>query len=103
MKKRIFIFAFLLIAMPSHAETLKQGHTGCFTKHDYKEMHSLVARGDIDGFKFMVTSGKCFISKAGMKISVLDSTWKGSKKVRAYVGDQSGGRSKLRSLQTSME
>ena len=53
---------------------------------DFDEFLEMVARGDILGADYLRKSGRCFVSKGGVRISVIKSSW-GKVKVRAYVGD----------------
>ncbi len=83
----ILILALLIgLSGSANAATLKGGHLCCFTEQAFDELLEMAARGDRLGADYLVKSGRCFVSKEGVRISVIKSSWD-RVKVRAYVGD----------------
>ncbi len=85
-RRRILLILALLIGLSgsANAATLKGGQLCCITEQDFDELLEMAARGDRPGVDHLVNSGRCFISKEGIRISVLKSSW-GKVKLRAYV------------------
>lgn len=78
--------ALATLAQAAGAETLKGDHVACLTESKLDEVHQAVARNDKRGFAYLMDNG-CIITKGGIPISVLDTTWDGKAKVRAYMGN----------------
>ena len=88
MKKVIFLLVLLLVFnITAHAETLKGGYAACVSEDLWDQFGTAAAKNDERGMKCLLGKG-CIITKAGIEISVLDRTWTGTMKVRAYVGDE---------------
>lgn len=93
---RIFTFIFastaillsLIAPPPAHSATLEGGYFACITKQSWDELNEHISRNDRRGADYLVQKGLCLVTKAGIEVSVLSSWW-GTAKVRAYVGDQS--------------
>ncbi len=88
-QRRILLILVLLIGLSgsANAATLTGGYFACFREQDFDELMEMVGRNDKRGVDYLVKSGRCFIPKEGIRISVLKSSW-GIVKVRAYVGDR---------------
>jgi len=73
---------------PHHAiaETLKGGYWGCLSEELFDQISTAAVRKDLTGIEYLLKHG-CFVLKAGLKVSVLDTTWTGTAKLRVYVGD----------------
>lgn len=71
-----------------HAASLKGGYIACITKEYFDEITQAVVRNDRRGFDFLIDQRVCIVTKPGIPISILDTTWTGTAKVRAYVENQ---------------
>jgi hypothetical protein len=85
-----YITAILLsLSMTSasvDAETLKGGFGACISEDLFDQFVSAAVKKDERGLQYLLQNG-CIITKAGIEVSVLDTTWSGKAKVRAYVGN----------------
>jgi len=63
------------------------GQAACITEELHDQLISAAVDQDERGINYLLQNG-CFIPKAGVPVSVLDRTWTGTVKVRAYVDDQ---------------
>ena len=63
------------------------GQAACLSEDLLDQLLSAAVDNDTQGVNYLLNHG-CIIPKAGIKVSVLDRTWTGTAKVRAYVGDQ---------------
>jgi hypothetical protein len=80
----ISIIVFCLPA-PASAAGIKGGRAACLSKDAFDEIMIAAARKDKPGFKHMLESGQCVISKAGLKVSIMETSFlEGFAKVRAY-------------------
>lgn len=86
--KRPLALAILVAALPfaAHAESLKGGYAACLTEDLFDQMISAAVDKDETAMRFLLRNG-CILTKSGIHVSVLDTTWTGKAKVRAYVGD----------------
>ena len=75
----------LLLYQAVYAATTTGGYIACISEEKLDEFISAQVQNDKDGMEFLLKSG-CTITKAGIKLSILDRSWTVSK-VRAYVGD----------------
>ena len=86
--RKLFAMGLLALAItvPATAETTKGGYPACLTKDLFDQITSALVKKDERAFEYLMKNG-CLILKAGIQISVLDRTWTGTAKIRAYVGD----------------
>lgn len=80
------ILLLLAASTSSYAETLKGGYGACLSDDLFEQFISASVKKDERAFQYLLKNG-CIITKAGIQVSVLDRTWTGTAKVRAYVGD----------------
>jgi hypothetical protein len=69
----------------AQAESLKGEYGACLSEDLFDQLTSAAVKKDERAFQYLLKNG-CIITKAGIQISVLDTSW-GKAKVRAYVGD----------------
>lgn len=72
---------------PVHAETLNGEQFACLSEQSLDEMTNAAVNEDKRGMRYLIDANRCILPKAGVPVSVLDSTWTGKVKVRAYIGD----------------
>ena len=94
MKRLIFMTSFIILITSGlvNAETLKGGYEICMTKEQLTELAQHKVKRDQQGYEYLMKEGMvngCGISKAGVRVSVLDGTWSGAVKVRIYFGNDS--------------
>jgi hypothetical protein len=89
MKKfRPLVFIGLLtLSVFTQAASLKGGFGACMSEDLFDQLISAAVSKDEQAWSYLLKNG-CIITKAGISITVLDTTWTGTAKVRAYVGDQ---------------
>lgn len=68
--------------------TLKGGYGACTNEAAFDEFTTAVYNKDEKLLDYLLRED-CFITKAGIKISILDRSFTGTTKVRAYVGEDS--------------
>lgn len=83
----LIICTLLLSIAPAYSATLKGGYVACLTENLLDQIMQAVTHKDERGFEYLLKHG-CIITKSGIEVSVLDTTWTGKAKVRAYVDDQ---------------
>ena len=76
----------LAAATSAYAETLKGGYGACLSEDLFDQFISAAVKKDERALQYLLENG-CIGTKAGIQVSVLDRTWTGKAKVRAYVGD----------------
>ena len=87
MKKFATAMLLSLAAITSaYAEKLKGGYGACLSEDLFSQFISAAVKKDKRALQYLLKNG-CIITKAGIQVSVLDRTWTGTAKVRAYVGD----------------
>lgn len=87
MRKIFFILLFVtLISTPSFGASLKGGFTACISEDLHSQIVSAAVKKDERAWNYLLKNG-CIVTKGGIPISVLDTTWTGTAKVRAYLGD----------------
>jgi len=87
LKKIIATLSLLILtAAPVQADSLKGGYGACITEDLFDQFTTAAVKKDERAFQYLQKNG-CFITKAGIEISILDVGWTGTTKVRAYVGD----------------
>lgn len=86
MKKMIITGILLAGLQQANAEELVGGYGACTTKELFDEFITAVVKKDETALNYLTQHG-CIITKAGIKVSVLDTTWTGTAKVRAYTPD----------------
>lgn len=88
MKKFIFSAVIVLVFTSIvSASSLKGGYPACLTEDLFDQIVKASVKKDKRGWNYLLKNG-CIITKAGIPISVLKTSW-GTAKVRAYVGDTS--------------
>ncbi|QUN06363.1 hypothetical protein KDN34_02540 [Shewanella yunxiaonensis] len=85
--KKLLVVAIVFCAVQVQAETLKGGYGACLTEELFDQLSQAAVKKDEQGWQYLLNNG-CIITKSGIQVSVLDTTWTGKAKVRAYVGDQ---------------
>lgn len=68
--------------------TLKGGYGACTSKDSFEEFTTAIHNKDEKLLDFLLEED-CFITKAGIKISILDRSFTGTAKVRAYINEES--------------
>ncbi len=86
--KKLFITLFLLASLSTsvHASSLIGGYGACLSEDLFDQFTTAAVKKDEHAFNYLLKNG-CFVTKAGIEISILDVSWTGTTKVRAYVGD----------------
>jgi len=69
----------------ANAASLKGGYGACVSKDLFDQLTTAGVKKDQRAWNYLLKNG-CIITKAGIPISILDTSW-GTAKVRAYVGD----------------
>lgn len=88
--KKMALFSLglmVFVTVGTYAESLKGGYGACLTEDLFDQLTSAAVKKDERAWDYLLKNG-CIITKAGIPVSVLDTTWTGRVKVRAYVGDQ---------------
>ncbi len=67
---------------------LKGGYAACVSEELFDQIISALVRKDDRGYQYLLGHG-CIVTKAGIPVSVLDRTWTGTIKIRAYVNNKS--------------
>ena len=70
-----------------YADSLKGDYVACVSEELFDLAIIAGVNKDKRAWDYLMENG-CIVPKAGIPISVLDTTWTGKAKVRAYVGDQ---------------
>jgi hypothetical protein len=87
MKKVVLsLIAAAALSTTVQAASLKGGYGACVSKDLFDQFISASVEKDERAFQYLLKNG-CIVTKAGIEVSVLDTTWTGTAKVRAYVGD----------------
>jgi len=86
--KRLIIALSMAMSLSAHAETLKGGYGACVSADLFDQFISASVKNDVRAFNYLFKNG-CLITRGGINVSVLDNTWTGVAKVRAYSGDVS--------------
>ena len=87
MNKIIITLALLMsISTPVQSDSLKGGYGACISEDLFDQFTTAAVKKDERAFQYLLKNG-CFVTKAGIEISILDVGWTGTTKVRAYVGD----------------
>jgi len=77
----------LCICPQYYADSLKGGYGACISEELFDQLTTAAVKKDERAWNYLMNNG-CLIPKAGIPITILDTTWTGTAKVRAYVGDQ---------------
>lgn len=86
-RKKITIILFLLFAPAlSHAESLGSGFA-CVSEDLFDQLTTAAVKRDQSAINYLMSKG-CIATRSGITVSVLDRTWTGVAKVRAYVNGQ---------------
>ena len=86
MKKLIIIL--LLASASVSAETLRGGYGACTSADLFDQFVSAQVKNDKPALNYLLGSG-CIVTRGGITVTVMDMSWTGTTKVRAYVGDKS--------------
>lgn len=84
MKRLILLAAF--VAANANAESLKGGYPACVSESLFDQMVTAINQNDERALQYLLDNG-CIMTKSGIEVSILDRTWSGKVKVRAYVGN----------------
>ena len=68
--------------------TLKGDYMACVSEELFDQIISAIRQNDRRAVDYLLEHG-CIITKAGFPVSLIDSTWTGKARVRAYTGDDS--------------
>lgn len=71
-----------------HADTLVGEYEACISKELLDELTTAIVREDKFAWNHLMKNG-CIVTQEGVRITVLDTTWTGEAKVRAYIGNDS--------------
>ncbi len=71
---------------PNREKTFKGGYGACVTEELFDQLIDAAVKDDERAINYLLNNG-CIMTKAGIPVSVLDTSW-GTAKVRAYVDDQ---------------
>lgn len=84
---RLLVFLCAFLATTVHAATLKGGYGACVSEELFDQLTSAAVAKDEKAWGYLLKNG-CIITKSRIDITILDTTWTGTAKVRAYVGEQ---------------
>ena len=88
MKNRLLaIMSIIILSISVNADTLKGGYGACLQKDLFDQLITASINKDERAFEYLLKNG-CIITKAGIPITVIDRSWSGTAKIRAYVGNQ---------------
>lgn len=79
MKNVILAIFLVMICMNVYAipGVTKDGYMACTTEEYLKDIFSFLAAKDTASVRAYISSYKCVYLKSGLKVTVLDTTWKG--------------------------
>ena len=83
--KIVTLMITLMLAFNVSAETTVGGYAACTSENTYDEYITASIKGDDTALRYL--SRSCLILKKGLHVSVLDRTWTGTVKIRAYAGN----------------
>jgi hypothetical protein len=86
MKAFVVIVLLLMGAVSAQATSLKGGYVACISEDLFDQATKALVNKDERAFKYLQKNG-CVVAKAGIPVSVLETIWPGTVKVRAYIGD----------------
>ena len=79
--------SLFFIASASFADSLKGGYAACLNEESFDGITTAIAKNDKRGTQYYLDAGFCIIPKAGLPISILDTSFfTGTVKVRVYLG-----------------
>ena len=84
--KKLTVIALLIAAGSVHAETISKNAVACTTESKFDEITQAIVTKDQRGMQYMLGNG-CIVTNGRYSVSVLDRTWSGKVKVRAYAGE----------------
>ncbi len=70
----------------AYADSLKGGYGACVSEDLFDQFMGASVKSDKIAMKYLLKHG-CIITKPGIHVSLLDVTWTGTAKVRAYAGN----------------
>jgi len=83
-KIALTITALTICSQASGAnKTLKSGYAACLTESLFDEMSQSISRKDDNHKRYLLKNG-CIFLRSGLTYSLLEKTWSGKAKVRAY-------------------
>lgn len=88
MKKFFIALVFIISSTAINAESLSGKYQACLTEELLDQLVRASARNDANAWKYLMANG-CITPKAGIPVSLIDTTWSGKVKVRAYLNDAS--------------
>jgi hypothetical protein len=71
----------------THSQTIKEGYPMCMSEELLDQLVTASNNKDQRGMEYLLSNG-CVAARGGIEISVLDRTWTGKVKIRAYANDQ---------------
>jgi len=83
---KTLLILLALASTTANAASLKGGYWACVSEDLFDQIGMAAVKKDKNAVKYLIKNG-CFGPKAGIPISVLNTSW-GTAKVRAYVGNQ---------------
>ena len=83
---KTLLILLALASTTANAASLKGGYWACVSEDLFDQIGMAAVKKDKNAVKYLIKNG-CFGPKAGISISILDTSW-GTAKVRAYVGNQ---------------
>lgn len=87
--KKILCLAIIILGLsfPAAADSFKGERIACLSEDLFDQALTAAAQKDERAWAYLMKNG-CVIPRAGIKVSILDSTWTGKVKVRAYIGER---------------
>jgi len=83
----IILFAAIgLFFSTANAGSLKGGYPACMTEELYNQILSAIVKENDREFQYLLKTG-CVMTKAGLKVTVLERNWDGMSRVRIFLGD----------------
>ncbi|WP_280569352.1 hypothetical protein [Chromohalobacter sp. 296-RDG] len=86
-KVAMFCFLAAVVGTAEAREFAGNGQPACVSEELLDQLLSAVTDDDDKGVEYLLNNG-CLVPRSGIEVSVLDRSWTGTTKVRAYVGDQ---------------
>lgn len=71
----------------THSQTIKADYPMCMSEELLDQLITASNNKDQRGMEYLLSNG-CVAAREGIEISVLDRTWTGKVKIRAYTGDK---------------
>ena len=84
-KQLLPLFISICFTAFVQAETFKGGYAACLSEDFFDQLTRAAINKDQNAINYLSENG-CVGTKAGIPITVLDRSWDGKAKVRAYIG-----------------